>query len=66
MQIESALPPVIICLNHKLRCYTLRALKLSQNHPIKIEIDCAIELVSKKRELELESYSSSSSSSKTT
>src|ERR1700710_2689511 len=66
MQLESALPPVIIRLNHKSRCYTLRALKLSQNHPIKIEIDCAIELVSKKRELELESCSSSSSSSKTT
>src|ERR1700710_229020 len=49
MQLESALPPVIIRLNHKLRCYTLRALKLSQNHPIKIEIDCAIELVSEKR-----------------
>src|ERR1700709_1463092 len=49
MQIESALPPIIICLNHKLRCYTLRALKLSQNHPIKIEIDCAIKLVSEKR-----------------
>src|SRR6201747_180477 len=61
MQIESALPPVIIRLNHKLRCYTLRALKLSQNHPIKIEIDRAIELVSEKRELELESCSSSSS-----
>src|ERR1700710_2573116 len=66
MQLESALLPVIIRLNHKSRCYTLRALKLSQNHPIKIEIDRAIELVSKKRELELESYSSSSSSSKTT
>src|ERR1700710_85700 len=66
MQIESALPPVIIHLNHKLRQYTLRALKLSQNHPIKIEIDRAIKLVSEKRELELESYSSSSSSSKTT
>src|SRR6201747_1541725 len=68
MQIESALPPVIIRLNHKSRRYTLRALKLSQNHPIKIEIDRAIELVSEKRELELESSSTlnSSYSSKTT
>ena len=59
MQIESALPPVIIRLNHKLRRYTLRALKLSQNHPIKIEIDCSISIVSQRKEEDLESNSSS-------
>jgi hypothetical protein len=42
MEIEAALPPPSIRLNHSNRRYAFRALKLSKNHPIRVEFDRAI------------------------
>jgi hypothetical protein len=42
MEIEAALPPPNIRLNHSNRHYVFRVLKLSQNHPIKVEFNKAI------------------------
>jgi ribonuclease HI len=45
MELEAMLPPPNIRLNHINRRYMLRILKLSNNHPIKIEVDKAISKV---------------------
>ena len=39
MEVESALLPPIIRLNHSRRRYALRILKLSLNHPIRLEFE---------------------------
>ena len=53
MEVESALPPVIVRLNHSRRRYAFRALKLSLNHPVWVEFEKAIQVVSERLELEL-------------
>jgi ribonuclease HI len=50
MEIESALPPPFIRLNHSNRHYAFRVLKQSQFHPIKVEFN---QLIAKRTELEL-------------
>jgi hypothetical protein len=50
MEIESALPPPFIRLNHSNRRYAFRVLKQSQIYPIKVEFN---QLIAKRTELEL-------------
>jgi Reverse transcriptase (RNA-dependent DNA polymerase) len=57
MEVESAVLPIIVRLNHAQRRYALRILKLSQKHPVRVEFDKAIAVC------ELESDSSLSDSS---
>ena len=57
MEVESAVLPIIVRLNHAQRRYTLRILKLSQKHPIRAEFNKALAVC------KLESDSSLSDSS---
>ena len=50
MELESALPPPNIRLNHSNRHYMLRALKLSDSHPIRVEVTKAFEKISESLE----------------
>ena len=59
MEIESALPPPIVRLNHSRRRYALRALKLSQNHPIRVEFESTIRKISGNLEQDLDTDTSS-------
>ena len=42
LELEAALPPLNIRLNHTSRRYILRALKLSKKHPIRLEVEKVI------------------------
>lgn len=60
MELEAALPPPNIRLNHHNRRYAFRILKLSSNHPVNKEFKKSISLIDEEAELEDALYSDES------
>ena len=58
MELEAALPPPQIRLNHKSRRYILRVLKLSSKHPVKELVDKVVEDI--REEVQFEEFNPSS------
>jgi ribonuclease HI len=48
MELEAALPPVVVRLDHSRRRYAFRALKLAKNHPIRVEFESVICAISER------------------
>ena len=60
MELESALLPPIVRLNHSRRRYAFRALKLGLNHPIRANFEEALNTITENYESDLNSDSNSS------